>query len=83
MEKTTAIEQLIKNTEELIENNQQLVKTNNEYFCLLEKLYERQEKILACFGIMYTYINSKTLKTWEEHNHAKELFDLITHQESS
>jgi cytoplasmic iron level regulating protein YaaA (DUF328/UPF0246 family) len=82
MEKISITQQLLNNTIQLIESNKQLVKTNTDYFNLLEQLNERQEKILACFGVMYTYINSKTLKTWEEHNQAKELFDLITHQES-
>ncbi len=64
-----------------MENNQQLVKANNNYFDLIEKLNERQEKILVCFGKLYKFINSKNEKTWEEQNHIKEIFDLITHSE--
>jgi hypothetical protein len=81
MEKILEIQQLLKNNEQLIESNQQLVKTNNAYLSLIEKLNKREEKILKCFGKMYRIINSKNEKTWEEHNHLNELYELITHAE--
>ena len=79
MEKVPPLRQLIDHTKQLMDNNQQLVKTNNDYFNLIEKLNERQEKMLICFGKLYKFINSKNEKTWEEHNYVNELFDLITH----
>ncbi|NQX98481.1 MAG: hypothetical protein HRT73_11470 [Flavobacteriales bacterium] len=81
MNKTPLLSQLINYTKQLMDNNQQLVKTNNDYFNLIETLNDRQEKMLICFGKLYKYINSKNEKTWEEHNHINELFDLITHTE--
>ncbi|NQX97081.1 MAG: hypothetical protein HRT73_04260 [Flavobacteriales bacterium] len=44
MDKILPIKQLIDNTKLLMESNQQLVKSNNDYFDLIEKLNERQEK---------------------------------------
>jgi hypothetical protein len=79
MDKTLPLKQLINNSKQLIESNQQLVQANNNYFELIEKMNQRQEKMLACFGRLYQYINSKNEKTWEEHNQIKELFELITY----
>ena len=81
MDKTTNLRQLIDHTKQLMDSNEQLVKANNNYFNLIEQLNERQEKILKCFGKLYRFINSKNEKTWEEHNHVNELYDLITHTE--
>jgi len=81
MDKILPLKQLIDKTKLLIKSNQQLVKSNNDYFDLIEKLHERQEKMLICFGKLYRFINSKNEKTWEEHNYVNELFDLITHTE--
>jgi hypothetical protein len=81
MDKTPPLRQLIDNTKLLIDNNEELVKANHDYFNLIEKLHERQEKMLVCFGKLYKFINSKREKTWEEHNYVNELFDLITHSE--
>jgi hypothetical protein len=81
MEKTTNLRQLIDHTKQLMDSNEELVKANNNYFDLIEQLNKRQEKILKCFGKLYRFINSKTEKTWEEHKHVNELYDLITHSE--
>ena len=78
MDKTPPLKQLINNTKLLMNNNEELVRANNNYFDLIEKLNERQEKILVCFGKLYKFINSKNEKTWEEHRYVNELFDLIT-----
>jgi hypothetical protein len=81
MDKTTNLRQLIDHTKKLMDSNEQLVQANHNYFKLIEQLNERQIKILKCFGKLYSYLNSKNEKTWEEHNHVNELFDLITHSE--
>lgn len=83
MDKTPPLRQLINYTKQLMDSNEELVKANNNYFDLIEKLHERQEKILVCFGKLYKYINSKNEKTWEEQNHINELFDLITCSENN
>jgi hypothetical protein len=81
MDKNSNLRQLIYQTKQLMDSNEELVKANNNYFHLIEQLNERQEKILKCFGKLYKFINSKNEKTWEEHNHVNELYDLITHTE--
>ena len=81
MDKTPPLNQLIDTTETLIDCNRQLNKINKENFKLIKQLHVRQKKMLVCFSKLYKFINSKNEKTWEEHNHINELFDLITHSE--
>lgn len=81
MPKTLPLQQLITSTKQLMENNQQLVKTNAESSDLLEKPYNRQEKILICFGQVYQLINTKKDKTWEEEKCLAQLLALITYAE--
>jgi len=83
MENLHPIKQLINNANLLISNNRNLIKSNSDYLDLIEKLHQREEKMLVCFGKLYKYMISKNDKTLEEQSYINELFNLITHLEKN
>ena len=62
MDKTSPLKQLMDSNETLIDTNQRLSQINKDNFGFIKELNERQEKMLACFGNLYKFINSKNEK---------------------
>jgi len=82
MDKAIHLEQLSNSNKLLKENNDLLIKTHTKTSALFDEISKKQEKILTCFGKVYSFINSKNNKTWEEHEIVEELYDLITNSKT-
>ena len=82
MDKTSQLRQLrqlINATETLIDSNKQLTKINADAFELIKENQQKEKELLTHCGKVYTYLQSKITKTWEEKESIDILFNLITH----